>query len=181
MASPPIVNSGTGVTIATAAVATTLNREATAMPRKNRSSPPMKNAPHCAGWSASSASRGRPSATGSKKSRRAPGLERQPDCAGFAGGRRPGTGRTLVVRAEKEPQALDLARPVPLVTSGSRLRHRRPQRGDLPPVVGAYPGELSHGALLHRLLGGLSERHPGRSTYSSRQRQRPDGSRRTLE
>lgn len=76
---------------------------------------------------------------------------------------------------------MDLDCSMSLVASGGGLCHRRPQCGDLPKVVGAHPCGLSHGSLLHRLLGGISKRHPRRSTYGVWQRQRLDRACRTLE
>src|SRR5205085_12705513 len=74
MALRPMANSVIGVTTATVAVAIIHNREAIPKPKKNKFSPLTKNALRCAAWSASSASRAKPSAPGLKKEDALPDL-----------------------------------------------------------------------------------------------------------
>jgi hypothetical protein len=160
----PSGNSVTGVTTASVVAATIHSRGATRKPKKNKSSPPMKNATVCAGWSASSGSRAKPSAAGAKKRSCAPRLEH--DLSRMCPPRPRWNLITLVVRPQKEPQAMDLDCPVPCHLSIRSVRDRRPCRGDLPQAMRAHPCKLSCGSWLQRLLGGLSKCHPRGSAHA---------------
>lgn len=64
------------------------------------------------------------------------------------------------IRPEKSEQALGLDRLVPDHPPGRRLRHRRPQPGDLSKTLGGRPFGLSPRPLLQRLLGGVPGSDP---------------------
>jgi len=150
----------------------------TASKSANRYSELTTNAAPCAGSLALSASRGTRSPAGSKKGERAAYTLRD-----AGGGRRPGAGVgwTLVVRLEKDAQALGLAGALPPDAAGRRLRCRRPQWEDLPPTMGSGSGSFPSCSLLHGLLEGIRERAAGWAAHGSREGVGRDGARRAVE
>src|SRR5260370_16675119 len=63
-----------------------------------------------------------------------------------------GTGRTLVVCAQKSARLLDLDRPVPQDTTGGGLCRWGSEQKDVPAVVGGHSAGLSPCPLLHPLF-----------------------------
>ena len=66
-----------------------------------------------------------------------------------------GTGRALVVCAQKSAQLLDLDCPMPQDTTGGRLCTGRSEQTDLFALVGGHSISLPQRAWLYRLLGGI--------------------------
>ncbi len=71
----------------------------------------------------------------------------------------------MVIRAEKDPETLDIDGTLAPDSTSRGIFHRRPQRTQLPPVVGTHPGTKLTGSLLYGLLGSLQTGHSRRAAY----------------
>src|SRR5260370_25221408 len=105
----------------------------------------IKNAVVCAASRVRLASHVRPCPVGSKKSSSASSLKYHPARPGPRGFHfhDTGTGRTVVVCAQKSPRLLDLDCPVPQDTSSGRLCTRGSGQQGVSTVVGGHPRQLS--------------------------------------
>jgi len=82
----------------------------------------------------------------------------------------PGTGRTVVVCAQKSARLLDLDSSVPQDTTGGGLCRWGSEQKDVPAVVGGDSAGVSPGPLLYGLFEGVCGCHPRGATYSRGQR-----------
>jgi hypothetical protein len=140
----------------------------------------IKNAVVCAASRVRLVSHVRPCPVGSKKSSSASSLKYHPARPGPRGSHfhDTGTGRTVVVCAQKSPRLLDVDCPVPQDTSSGGLCSRRSEQKGVSTAVGGHPRQLSCWSLLHGFLGSVSGGHPGGAAHSSGEtdgRNRPRG------
>jgi hypothetical protein len=144
---------------------------------------PIKNEAACVASPARLGSLGPPSPVGSKKSRSASSLTDHPARSRPRGSHFhcTGTGRTVVVCAQKSVRLLDLDRLVPQDASSGRLCTRRSERKDVSTLVGGHSSSLPPRTLLHGLLGGIQGGDPRGATYGCRKRERRNRPRRALE
>jgi hypothetical protein len=148
-----------------------------------RSCMPLKNAAVSGASRAPLASRARPCPVGSKKSSSASSFtyhfgRPRPRGSHF---HYPGTGRILVVCAQKSARLLDLDRPVPQDTTGGGLCRWGSEQKDVPAVVGGHSAGVSPGPVLHRLFESLCLCHPGEAAHGGGKRDRRNRPCRALE
>src|SRR2546423_8320230 len=176
-----MVSSATSAPTAAGAAART--RSPTAIPRRSASGycAPTTSAAACAGCRAPSASPGRPSPPGSKKEAALPELSETltpPDPAGAVALELDEIWSFVLKRAKKRWVWVALCRATRQVVAYA-LGDR--SRATCQKLWAAIPAARPRRPLLHRLLGGVSTRHPRRAAHGRGQGVRLHGARRAVE
>ena len=162
MGMPPMASKSIAVTPAGAAVARTRLPMPIQKLVARRYCTPTKNEAACVASPARLGSIGQPCPVGSKKRSSASTLTYNPARSRPRGSHfhYTGTGRTVVVCAQKSAQLLDLDRLVPQDASSGRLCSGRSEQKDVSTFMGSHSSSLPPRTLLHGLLGGVQGGDP---------------------
>ncbi len=152
-------------------------------PVARRSGMPLKSAAVGVASRAPLASLGPPCPLGSHKSRSASPLPHDPDPSRSRGSHvhDAGTGRTLVVCAQKSARLWDGDGPVPQDASSGGFCGWGSEQKDVSMLVGGHGRQLSYWSLPNVFLGSVSGGHPAGAAHRSGQRDRRNRPRGALE